>query len=247
MADVVVPIGPPPAAKSYLNIDALIKAALDSGAEAVHPGYGFLSENAKFAAGGGERRPDLRRPHARSDPHHGQQVARARDGGEGRCAHRAGQRRRGRDASTRRVAAAAKIGYPVMIKASAGGGGRGIRVANDAEELRKQMSVAQAEAQVGIRRQERLSRALHPARAPRRGPGAGRWPRRGALLRARVLAAAPAAEDSRRGALARAVASHARAPVRIGRAPGASPWAIAAPARSNISMTTTPASSSSSR
>ena len=49
MADVVVPIGPPPAAKSYLNIDALIKAALDSGAEAVHPGYGFLSENAKFA------------------------------------------------------------------------------------------------------------------------------------------------------------------------------------------------------
>src|ERR1700704_4995554 len=49
MADSVVPIGAPPAAKSYLNVDAVIKAAVDSGAEAVHPGYGFLSENATFA------------------------------------------------------------------------------------------------------------------------------------------------------------------------------------------------------
>jgi acetyl-CoA carboxylase biotin carboxylase subunit len=49
MADIVVPIGPPPAARSYLNVEALIKAALDSGADAVHPGYGFLSENANFA------------------------------------------------------------------------------------------------------------------------------------------------------------------------------------------------------
>ena len=49
MADVVVPIGPPPAAKSYLNQAAIIQAAIDSGAQAVHPGYGFLSENATFA------------------------------------------------------------------------------------------------------------------------------------------------------------------------------------------------------
>ena len=78
MADVVVPIGPPPAAKSYLNQAAMIQAALDSGAHAVHPGYGFLSENASFARGRGGCRSGLRRTHTRDDPHHGQQVARAR-------------------------------------------------------------------------------------------------------------------------------------------------------------------------
>jgi len=146
MADVVVPIGPAQAAKSYLNIDALISAALDSGAQAVHPGYGFLSENAKFAEaveGAGlifvgptpetiriMGNKSLARETAAKA---GVSTVPGSDGVVGTID----------DA----VAAAAKIGYPVMIKASAGGGGRGIRVAQDAEELRKQMSLAQTEAQ----------------------------------------------------------------------------------------------------
>jgi acetyl-CoA carboxylase biotin carboxylase subunit len=146
MADVVVPIGPPPAAKSYLNIDALIKAAVDSRAEAVHPGYGFLSENAGFAQaveGAGlifvgptpetiriMGNKSLARETAAKA---GVPTVPGSDGVVETLDDAAGS--------------AAKIGYPVMIKASAGGGGRGIRVAGDPETLRKQMSVAQAEAQ----------------------------------------------------------------------------------------------------
>ncbi len=146
MADVGVAIGPPPAAKSYLNIDALIKAALDSGAQAVHPGYGFLAENAKFAeavegAGLVFVGPTPETIRIMGDKSLARETAAkagvstvpGSDGVVGTID----------DA----VAAAARIGYPLMIKASAGGGGRGIRVAQDAEELRKQMSLAQTEAQ----------------------------------------------------------------------------------------------------
>jgi acetyl-CoA carboxylase biotin carboxylase subunit len=146
MADVVVPIGPPPAAKSYLNIDALIKAALDSGAQAVHPGYGFLSENASFAQAVEQAGLTFVGPTPEAIRIMGNKSL-ARE-----TAAKAGvPTLPGSDGVVATlddaVAAAAKIGYPVMIKASAGGGGRGIRVANDPEELRKQMSVAQAEAQ----------------------------------------------------------------------------------------------------
>jgi acetyl-CoA carboxylase biotin carboxylase subunit len=149
MADVVVPIGPSPAAKSYLNIDALINAARDSGAEAVHPGYGFLSENATFAEAV-ERAglvfvgptPDAIRIMGNKSlaretaAKAGVPTVPGSDGIVGTI--------------DEAIASAAKIGYPVMIKASAGGGGRGIRVAQDADDLRKQMSVAQAEAQAAF-------------------------------------------------------------------------------------------------
>jgi acetyl-CoA carboxylase biotin carboxylase subunit len=146
MADVVVPIGPPPAAKSYLNIDALIKAALDSGAEAVHPGYGFLSENASFARAVEGAGLIFVGPTPETIRMMGNKSL-ARE-----TAARAGVPTvPGSDGVVESLedagASAAKIGYPVMIKASAGGGGRGIRVANDPEDLRKQISVAQAEAQ----------------------------------------------------------------------------------------------------
>jgi acetyl-CoA carboxylase biotin carboxylase subunit len=146
MADVVVPIGPPPAAKSYLNVDALIRAALDSGAEAVHPGYGFLSENAKFAEAVERAGLVFVGPTPEAIRIMGNK-SRARE-----TAAKAGVPTvPGSDGVVGTiddaVAAAAKIGYPVMIKASAGGGGRGIRVAQDAKELHKQMSVAQTEAQ----------------------------------------------------------------------------------------------------
>ena len=146
MADVVVPIGPPQAAKSYLNIDALIKAALDSGAQAVHPGYGFLSENANFAEAVERAGLVFVGPTPEAIRTMGNKsLARATaanagvptvPGSDGIV-----------ESIDEAVAAAARIGYPIMIKASAGGGGRGIRVASDAEDLRKQMSVAQTEAQ----------------------------------------------------------------------------------------------------
>jgi len=146
MADIVVPIGPPPAAKSYLNVDALLKAAQDSGAQAVHPGYGFLSENAEFAAAVENAGLTFVGPTPEAIRIMGNKSL-ARE-----TAAKAGVPTvPGSTGVVETIDAAAqiaaKIGYPIMIKASAGGGGRGIRVAADADELRKQMAVAQAEAQ----------------------------------------------------------------------------------------------------
>ena len=145
MADVVVPIGPPQAAKSYLNIDALMRAAADSIADAVHPGYGFLSENAAFAEAVEKAGLAFVGPSPETIRIMGNKSlarATAASAGVPTVAGSDGVVGSVEEA----VATAAKIGYPVMIKASAGGGGRGIRVAYDAEELRRQMSVAQAEA-----------------------------------------------------------------------------------------------------
>jgi len=149
MADKALRIGPPHAAKSYLNMDAILQAAADSGAGAVHPGYGFLSENAAFA----ERVEAAGLVFVGPTPHA------IRTMGD-KAAARAAAMQAGvptvpgsvgvvRDADTA-VALAQDIGYPIMIKASAGGGGRGIRVAQDEAELRKQFATATAEAQAAF-------------------------------------------------------------------------------------------------
>ena len=145
MADEVVEIGPPHAAKSYLNKEAVVAAAVANGADAVHPGYGFLSENADFAAmvesAGlvfvGPRPETIR---AMGDKAVAREMA-ARagvptvPGSDGRI----------EDAGTACQAAEA-IGYPLMIKAAAGGGGRGIRTAESPAELEAQIPQASAEA-----------------------------------------------------------------------------------------------------
>ena len=146
MADIVVPIGPSPVSKSYLNVDALLKAAQDSGAQAVHPGYGFLSENAAFAAAVESAGLIFVGPTPESIRIMGNKSfarATAAKAGVPTVTGSTGVV----ETTDAAVEVAAKIGYPIMIKASAGGGGRGIRVAADADELRKQMVVAQAEAQ----------------------------------------------------------------------------------------------------
>ncbi len=146
LADEAVCIGPPPARESYLNVPALIAAAEVTGADAIHPGYGFLSENAGFAEIVGahgivfigpapehirlmgdklEARDSMRR--------HGLTLV---PGSDGPIRDSAGAR-----------AAAAEIGYPVLVKASAGGGGRGMQVARDAEELPRALDLAVREAQ----------------------------------------------------------------------------------------------------
>ena len=149
LADQAVHIGPAQAAKSYLNVAAVLDAVAKSGADAVHPGYGFLSENAAFAeaveAAGlifvGPTPEAIRVMGNKS-------LARATamkagvptvPGSDGVV-----------DTVEQAVEVAATIGYPIMIKASAGGGGRGIRVAADADELRQQMMVAQTEAQAAF-------------------------------------------------------------------------------------------------
>jgi len=149
MADRAVAIGPPPAAKSYLNIDAMVRAAVDSGAEAVHPGYGFLSENAAFAqavesAGLVFVGPTPETIRMMGNKSRALETA-AKAGvptipGSGGVV----------ETIDGALHAADSVGYPVMVKASAGGGGRGIRVATDAQELRKQVSVAQTEAQAAF-------------------------------------------------------------------------------------------------
>ncbi|MCY1198965.1 Biotin carboxylase [compost metagenome] len=149
MADQAVRIGPAHATKSYLSIDAILQAAADSGAGAVHPGYGFLSENAAFA----ERVEAAGLVFVGPTPHA------IRTMGD-KAAARAAALRAGvptvpgsagvvTDPNTA-VEVAKDIGYPIMIKASAGGGGRGIRVAHDEAELRQQFATATAEAQAAF-------------------------------------------------------------------------------------------------
>jgi acetyl-CoA carboxylase, biotin carboxylase subunit len=144
-ADEAVCIGPPSAAKSYLNADAIIAAARKTGAGAIHPGYGFLSENARFAeavaaAGLVFVGPTPATIRTMGDKAAARAAAREAGvpivpGSEGEVADLA-------DA----VAAARDIGFPVMLKASAGGGGRGIRVAANEAEFAHHFHTAQAEA-----------------------------------------------------------------------------------------------------
>jgi acetyl-CoA carboxylase biotin carboxylase subunit len=149
MADEAVHIGPTQAAKSYLSIEAIIEAAHECGAQAVHPGYGFLSENAAFAeaveaAGLVFVGPSPQAIRTMGDKAAARSAAAAAGvptvpGSPGVV--------EGIDEAVR---LAAGIGYPIMIKAAAGGGGRGIRIAEDQDELRQQIATAQAEAKAAF-------------------------------------------------------------------------------------------------
>jgi len=132
-ADESVCIGPPRAVDSYLNVDAVVAAALRSGADAVHPGYGFLAENAQFAHACREAGLVFVGPSPETIEAMGDK-ARARELAAG-----AGAPTIPGSAGALTVEEAFEradaIGYPVLIKAAAGGGGRGIRIAADAAEL----------------------------------------------------------------------------------------------------------------
>jgi acetyl-CoA carboxylase biotin carboxylase subunit len=149
LADESVCIGPPPAAQSYLNIPHIIAACEITGAEAIHPGYGFLSENARFA--------EIVREHGITfigpTPEHirlmGDKIAAKQavksvgiptvPGSEGAVSS---------EAEAARLAG--EIGYPVLIKATAGGGGRGMKVARSASELSLALSTARSEAKAAF-------------------------------------------------------------------------------------------------
>jgi len=145
LADEAVNIGPPSAAKSYLNIDAVISAAKAAGVDAVHPGYGFLSENADFADAVETAGLIFIGPRGDAIRLLGDKVA-ARE-----VAARAGvptvPGSAGRITSLDEARATAeKTGFPIMIKAAAGGGGRGIRIAETMADLDRQFPQASAEA-----------------------------------------------------------------------------------------------------
>lgn len=144
-ADETVVIGPAPAGLSYLNHDAVLAAAAETGADAIHPGYGFLSENADFARKVQQAGLTWVGPNPDSIDLMGDK-ARARqaaiEAGVPVLAGTDGVL----DVSGDIESLAAEIGYPLLVKASAGGGGRGIRRINTPEELRGTVEVAQAEA-----------------------------------------------------------------------------------------------------
>ncbi len=149
LADESVCIGPPPARDSYLNIPTLLSAAAVTGADAIHPGYGFLSENARFA--------EMVEAHGMTfigpSPAHirmmGDKIAAKAamaslgvplvPGSDGAVA----------DMDEAR-AVAGRIGYPVLVKAAAGGGGRGMKVALAADELEEAWTVARTEARTAF-------------------------------------------------------------------------------------------------
>jgi propionyl-CoA carboxylase alpha chain len=145
MADAAIPIGPPPAAQSYLVIDKIVEACRQSGAEAVHPGYGFLSEREAFAsaliaAGITFIGPNPTAIAAMGDKIESKKAA-ARAGVSTVPGHLGVI-----EDDVEAVAIAEQIGYPVMIKASAGGGGKGMRIAFAKAEVAEGFARARAEA-----------------------------------------------------------------------------------------------------
>jgi acetyl-CoA carboxylase, biotin carboxylase subunit len=145
MADEAYPIGPPPPAESYLAIDKLVRVAKASGADAVHPGYGFLAENAAFAEACGVAGLVFVGPPPAAIRALGDKTA-AR-----RIARTLGvptvpgtfEPVSGADATR---SAAREIGYPLMVKAAMGGGGKGMRVVRSESELENALALARSEA-----------------------------------------------------------------------------------------------------
>ena len=145
LADESVCIGPPPARDSYLNMAALLSAAAITGAEAIHPGYGFLSENANFA--------EMVEAHGLAfigpKPEHIRMMG-------DKISAKDAMRRLGVplvpgsvgavETAEQARAIADEIGYPVIVKASAGGGGRGMKVARDPDEIEEAWQLARTEA-----------------------------------------------------------------------------------------------------
>ena len=165
LADEAVMIGPPAAAKSYLNVAAILDAARATGADAVHPGYGFLAENADFADAVVAAGMVWVGPAGDAIRVMGDKVA-ARIAAEGAGVPVVPGSDGRVDDPDQACAIALAIGFPVMIKAAAGGGGRGIRIAHDMEEFDRLMPQASAEAKAafgdgGLYLEKVIERARH--------------------------------------------------------------------------------------
>ena len=145
MADAAIPIGPPPAAQSYLVVDKIIAACLESGAEAVHPGYGFLSERAAFAEALAKAGIVFIGPNPKAIAAMGDKIESKKAAARANVSTVPGHLGVIEDAN-QAIAVAEQIGYPVMIKASAGGGGKGMRIAFSKAEVAENFARASSEA-----------------------------------------------------------------------------------------------------
>jgi len=149
LADESVCIGPPPAKDSYLNMPSLLAACEITGADAVHPGYGFLSENARFAEILAEHNVQFIGPTAKHIRLMGDKIEAKRTvkklgipvvpGSDG-----------GVTSDQEAISIARNIGFPILVKAAAGGGGRGMKVAKSEEELSTALATARAEAKAAF-------------------------------------------------------------------------------------------------
>ncbi|MEW6436813.1 MAG: acetyl-CoA carboxylase biotin carboxylase subunit [Pseudomonadota bacterium] len=148
LADESVCIGPPPARESYLNIPALLSACEITGAEAVHPGYGFLAENARFAEILAEHQIDFIGPSAEHIRLMGDKIEAKRTAKKLGIPCVPGSD--GAVDADEALRIAKEIGYPVIVKASAGGGGRGMKVARSAKELSAALATARSEAKAAF-------------------------------------------------------------------------------------------------
>ena len=148
LADESVCIGPPPSRESYLNIQAILSAAAITGVDAIHPGIGFLSENQKFAAMVEEHGfvfigPAPEHIAVMGDKVKAKETAKSLGipvvpGSEGSVS------------DSEAAAIANKIGFPVLVKAAAGGGGKGMKIANSAAELSQALNLARKEAKANF-------------------------------------------------------------------------------------------------
>ncbi len=145
-ADEAYAIGPAPAAESYLNIDRILETAKRRGADAIHPGYGFLSENAAFAKACGDAGIKFIGPSPASIDLMGSKT-RARQQMEKAGVLFVPGTSRGLESLAKAREVAAKFGYPIMLKAAAGGGGKGMRLVAAESELASSLDAARSEAQ----------------------------------------------------------------------------------------------------
>lgn len=146
-ADIVVRLGPAPSSQSYLNIARVVAAAKEAGAEAVHPGYGFLSENINFARAVAEAGMIFVGPQPRALDAMGDKLkARAVAIEAGLPVVPGGEAETAQDAAK----IAGKTGYPLLIKAVSGGGGRGMKRADGPQHLQSQIAMAMSEAEAAF-------------------------------------------------------------------------------------------------
>ena len=170
-------LGGPTAAESYLNVERILEVVRESGAQAVHPGYGFLAENAAFARACDDAGVVFIGPPAAAIEAMGSKTRARELMPAAGVPIVPGTDRARRDVDDARTVIADAIGYPVAVKAAGGGGGKGFRVALSSRRAAGRLRGRRARGREVLLRRDRLPRALPARPAPRRGAGAGRRPR----------------------------------------------------------------------